>query len=586
MSVDLTKKPFYLKEEDIAWVKKTKDSMTLDEKIGQLFFLMVMNDDEATFEGIKKVQAGGVMFRPLKAQEVIKGNRRLQSDAKIPLFLAANLESGANGLIEEGTEIGGQMLVAATNDPKSAYRLGEACMKEAKAVGGNMAFAPLLDLNFNWENPIANIRCFGDDVQKVSRYGKEYVNAVQENGGSVTIKHFPGDGVDGRDQHVIKTVNSLSYKDWMRTFGKVYKDNIDNGATGAMIGHIALPAYFDEKGITDEDRMTPGSLSKVLLNNLLREELGFNGLIMTDATLMTGFAAEGKREDIVPKSIAVGNDMFLFTKNIEEDFEYMKKGYENGIITEERLNDALDRILGLKATLKLHTTKDLVPGDISMVGNSEHKEWAKEIADKAITLVEDAQNILPLDKNKVKNIGLIFLGDDNDIFDIDPKYLSEEQKAMLANMPKRLKSYEIFMEKMKGEGFEIEEIDMKNIFVAMKELAVPVREFKKKYDLIIYVLLKQTKSNQTNLRIQFNSYLGFDAPWFVHEVPTMMISLGNPYHGYDLANVKTVVNCYSKSEDILNALVEKLNGRSEFKGVSPVKLEFDPFTGDISKWDK
>ena len=586
MSVDLSKKPFYLNSEQIKWVNDTKDKMTVEEKIGQLIFTMAADSKKETLEAIKKIQTGGVMLRPMKANEVIKAHKKLQDNAKIPMFLAANLEAGPNGLAEEGTEIGNELLVAATNNPENAFKLGEACIKEAKALGGNMAFAPLIDINFNWKNPIANTRCFGDNIDLVSKMGQAYTNGVQKHGGSVTLKHFPGDGVDGRDQHVIKTINSLSYEDWKISFGRVYKENIDNGATGVMVGHIAFPAYYDEKNIKGEDRLTPGSLSKNLLNGLLREELEFNGLVMTDSTLMTGFGAEGKREDLVPRCIANGIDMLLFTKSPLEDYNFMLNGYKRGIITEDRLNEAILRILGLKAYQKLNTSKNLVPGEIEKIGTAEHKKWAKQIADEAITLVQDNQRLLPLNKNKIKKIGIIPLGSDDDMFELLKNSKSIPLIVRLALKLKKpsLKKYEKFINNMTKEGFTFEVIDHSDLLVGMKQIMQTIEDFKKQYDLIIYFVNKQPKSNQTNLRLEYKSFGGFDSPWFVKEIPTMMISVGNPYHQYDLENVETVINAYASTEEVLESLAEKIVGKSEFKGKSPVKLNFEPFVGDISRW--
>lgn len=281
MSVDLSKKPFYLNKDQVKWVNDTKNKMTVEEKIGQLFFMIAADIKSETLEVIGKIKPGGVMLRPMKVKGIIKGHTKMQANSKIPMFLAANLEAGPNGLAEEGTEIGNEMLVAATNNVDNAFKLGEACIKEAKALGGNMAFAPLIDINFNWENPIANIRCFGDNIDLISQ---------------------------------------------------------------------------------------------------------------------------------------------------------------------------------------------------------------------------------------------------------------------------------------------------------------TIEDFRKQYDLIIYFINKQTKSNQTNIRVEYKSMGGFDSPWFVKEIPTMMISVGNPYHQYDLENVETVINAYSGTDEVIESLVEKIVGKSEFKGVSPVKLEFKPFVGDISRW--
>ncbi len=571
MKVNLKAKPYNLSDEQISWVESTIDTMSVEEKIGQLFFLMCADPREASLDESLSIKPGGVMARPLPAQAVLGVHNYLQGNSRIPLFLAANLESGANGLFAEGTNVGHPLLIAATNDPTLAYKQGEVCIKESQALGGNMSFAPIIDINYNWDNPIANIRSFGDDHRRVSAMGQQYVDGVQDNGGFVTIKHFPGDGVDGRDQHVAKTINSLSYEDWFATFGRTYKENIDNGATGLMSGHIALPAYFEHNGITSEDKNTPASLSKVLLVDLLRGELGFNGLIMTDATLMTGFGGEGRRQDLVPLSIANGNDMFLFTKNIQEDYKFMMDGYNNGVITPERLEDALRRILGLKAKENLHLKDNTTPEATFQQYQKEHQQIAKDVADKGVTLVCDEGGILPLDKAKVKKIGIIFLGN---------------QKDMAAEMSgsDKMGIHEEFGNLLTKEGFEVSFIDHSNFEAVIASMSQSVADFKNSYDLIIYFIKKDTKSNQTTVRLEFNSFIGFDAPWFVHEVPTMAVSVANPYHQIDLPNITTFINAYSPASHVVEAVVEKMMGRSTFKGISPVKLDFSPFTGSLDRW--
>lgn len=579
--VDLTKAPFNLNEAQMKWVQDTKNNMSLEEKIGQLFFLMSADPNEdVVVSSVTSINAGGIMYRPMKAEEVANLNTKVQNAAKIPLFVAANLEEGANGLVTEGTYIGHEMLVAATDDVENAYKMGEVCMKESKIVGGNMAFAPLVDINFNWENPIANIRCFGDDVDRVTAMSKAYVQGAQNSGGAVTIKHFPGDGVDGRDHHVVKSVNSLAWEDWKKTFGKVYQECIDDGATGMMIGHIALPSFYKEF-YPEMDEMQPASLSYELVGDLVRTKLGFNGLMMTDATLMTGFCAEMPRKDAVPRSIATGIDMFLFTKNTEEDYGYMLDGYKEGIITDERLDDAITRILGLKATLGLHENKFEV-GDMSLVGS--HNDVAKEIVDKAITLVKNSEGVLPLNKDKVKRIGFISLGNESSMEIEFIKLMGLGEDALnyaTSNLP-----HNKFKALLENEGFEVEVLDFSNLMEAMTFNATPISVMKEKYDLFMYFIKKETKSNQTNLRVEFKSMAGIDAPWFVKEVPTMAVSFGNPYHGYDLPMINTFINAYTPSDNALQLTIEKMMGRSEFTGKSPVKLEFEPFTGDISKWSK
>lgn len=590
-SVDLKGNPFYLNQEQINWVEETKKAMTIEEKIGQLFFLMGFTTKKAELiKTVESIRPGGMMYRTTTAKKVAAAHEVLQSHSKIPMLLAANLEAGGNGLVEEGTFFGNEMLVAASDDIEQAYRLGLVSGREAASVGGNMAFAPILDINYNFRNPIANTRCFGDDPEKVAKMGAAYVKGAHEAGLSVTIKHFPGDGTDGRDQHLITTANQLSYEDWMKTFGKAYKESIDFGATGLMVGHIAFPSYILEKYPERKELADmPATLNPILMNQLLREELGYNGLTMTDASLMTGFGEKGQRKDLVPAAIAAGCDMFLFTRLPEDDYKFMMDGYKNGVITEERLEEAVTRILAIKASLGLHrkSLEELVPNTFESVNLHEHKQWARELADKAVTLVKDDQKLLPLNPKQHKKIGIIYNGNQSAtevVFKNIPGFKGVAIKSLMAvaniGKPKALKPYEKLIRELNKNGFEAFYYDFGDIFKVMKESNKTMDEWKAQFDVIVILAKWETMSNQTSLQVTYKA-MGFDAPWFVSEVPTMLISIGNPYHGYDLGMVKTIVNAYAPTEEIYEAITEKLIGKSKFKGVSPVKLDFNEFSGKL-----
>ena len=164
--------------------------------------------------------------------------------------------------------------------------------------------------------------------------------------------------MDERDQHLLTSINTLSVQDWDATFGKVYAGMIEEGTLSIMAGHIALPAYARALGATAQEAALPATLSPVLISRLLREKLGFQGLVISDATPMVGFCSAMKREDAVPSCIMAGCDMFLFNKDLQEDIVYMKRGLERGVLTEARLEEAVIRILGLKAALGLHEKQE------------------------------------------------------------------------------------------------------------------------------------------------------------------------------------------------------------------------------------
>ena len=237
-------KPFYLNDEDIEWVEQTLASMTLEEKIAQMFCVTDMiTDPEALKAFVRKYPVGSFMYRSGDAAEVQNAQRAMQEASKIPLLLACNLESGGNGIAATGTFFGRQLEAAAARDPKHAYRLGMVCAKEGGATGCNWSFAPIVDIDYNWRNPITNVRTWGSDPDTVIRLSEAYMDGVKDPGETmtVTIKHFPGDGVDERDQHLLSSVNSLSAEDWENTYGRVYQTLIDKGAQTVMVGHILQP---------------------------------------------------------------------------------------------------------------------------------------------------------------------------------------------------------------------------------------------------------------------------------------------------------------------------------------------------------
>lgn len=219
-------------------------------------------------------------------------------------------------------------------------------------MGLNWSFAPIVDINYDFHNPITNVRTFGNDPEKVLAFASQYLKGADESGVAVAIKHFPGDGVDERDQHILTSVNSFSTEEWDKTYGYVYKNLIDQGAKTVMVGHIAQPAYVkaQNENASREERLRPASLSPELLGGLLRKKLGFNGLISTDATPMVGFTSAMKRSEAIPQAIAAGCDMILFNKSLEEDYRYLLDGVKNGRVSEERLDEAVLRILATKAS--------------------------------------------------------------------------------------------------------------------------------------------------------------------------------------------------------------------------------------------
>ena len=582
--VNLKVKPYNLDEQGIKWVKDTIANMTIEEKIGQLFVNMGASRDEEYLKSIvDNYHIGGVRYNPGKAEEVYEQNRILQENSKVPLLIAANTEAGGNGACTDGTYVGSEVKIAAANDPKYAYEMGRVSGVEAAAIGCNWSFAPIVDINRNWRNPIISTRTWSADVEQTLELSLEYMRGIQESGIAPAAKHFPGDGIDERDQHLSFAPNWLSVEEWDNTFGRVYGGLIEAGLPSIMAGHIALPEYvrhFNPQA-TQEEVLMPATLSKYILTDLLRGKMNFNGLVVTDASHMVAMTSAMKRSEMLPTAIAAGSDLFLFFNDPDEDFEYMMDGYKKGIITDERLEEALTRILGTKAALGLHKkakTEILQPKEEAMakIGLPENTAIEAEVSDKAITLVKNKEDIFPITPEKHKRVLLV-----------EVKGMESGFGKLMAMMNGGKKSpIENLKELLEAEGYEVEiyESPMDKIMKLPKEELMgaimnvyaqkrPISTLTDNYDLIINVA---NVAPNTHQRIEWPASKGTpDIPFYVNEVPTIFVSIQSPFHLADVPQVKTYINAYDGKESTLKALVEKMVGRSEFTGVSPV----DAFCG-------
>lgn len=560
--VDLKQKPYFLNDEQIKYIEDKIKEMSIEDKIGQLFFVVGQDSDTVNLsEFTKKYRPGGIMYRPDKAAKIKDEVSKLQKASDIPLFVAANLESGGNGIASEGTWLGTPMEMAATGDFQSAYQLGRISGYEAAQVGVNMSFAPIVDIDMNFKNPIMNVRTFGSDKNRVIGMSSAQAKGLEECGIIPVIKHFPGDGVDERDQHLLSSVNSLQADEWMESYGQIYRSLIEGGIPAVMIAHILQPAWERrlDPGISD-NRLRPASSSKLLIDGLLRDTLHFNGLTITDATPMIGYNAALPRKELLPATINAGIDMILFNKNIDEDYSFIRQAIEDGTLPMERVNEAVTRILATKLAQNVMDSKgNLLKKEPETINlrSEEHEACADRIAKKAVTLVKDRDGLLPVTPEKYPRIRLYVLGDSDDGGFKEGGHVTQE-----------------FKKRLEAEGFSVSLFDRGNLdFHEVFEEGIC--DMKDKFDLALYVANVETASNQTTTRLDWIHLMAADAPWFMKSIPTVFISTANPYHLFDIPNVSTYINAYTGNRATIDAVMRKLTGREPFEGISPV----DPFCG-------
>lgn len=548
--VDLKAKPYYLSDEDIAWVEDTIKGMTIEEKIGQLFINLFLGfDSSKAKELLDKYHIGGARYLGGPSEVVHGFLSELQKSSKIPMLIACNCDSGGDGAMADGTYIASGAQCEASGDVKLAYNAGYVSGREATAIGCNWNFDPCVDILYNWRNTIVNTRAYGTNPEDVLKYTSEYIKGLKQSDIAVCVKHFPGDGTEERDQHLVLGVNELSTEKWDETFGKVYKKLIDDGLMSIMAGHIALPEYqYKLNPDLKYEDILPATLSPELINGLLKEQLGFNGLVVTDASHMIGMAAAMKRRDSVPAAIAAGCDMFLFFNDFEEDFNYMLEGYKNGVITEERLQDALRRILGLKASLKLHEKQKngtLIPDKegLKVVGCEEHLAMAKEAADLGISLIKDTKNQLPIKPSTHKRIRLHTLFGDGGF--------GEKQDSKIEKM---------IIEELESVGFEVTVND------GTTRNKGKIDDLSNNFDAALIFADIVGYAAENNYRLRWKCAQSTDVPWYVYELPTVFISLNFTTHLTDVSMVKTYINAYKDTREVIRQTIQKIMGESEFKG--------------------
>lgn len=579
--INMKEKPFYLSDEDCQWVENVIANMTTDEKIGQLFFNMGASREEDYLKTtVEKYHIGGIRYNPGKAEEIYTQNQILQENSKIPLIIACNTENGGDGACTDGTYIGNQTKIGATGNPKYAYALGEMSNKEAAAIGCNLSFAPVSDVLYNWENPVIGLRTYGNDPQRVKDMTRAYMDGAHSNSGfCCAAKHFPGDGLDFRDQHVANSVNTLSCEEWDQKYGIIYENLIENGLEAIMAGHIMQPAYtrWFNPDIDDDDIM-PATLSPELIQGLLRSKLKFNGLVLTDASHMVGMTCRMKRKDMLPAAIAAGCDMFLFFNDIDEDFEAMKQGYMDGRITEERLDDALHRILALKAHMGLHKKekKQIMPPKEQLsvvIGNPAHLQMQKEISEEAITLVKYKDpDVLPVTPERYPKITIVYvkgleapgLGE---IFNKKEKNPADILREKLSDKGFDVTIYESPLQKLVKEMKAAGKVDF-NLYFAGKDT---IADFVSKQNLIL-TIVDVAGGFQPVARPAFGMTKGGgEIPWYVHELPVIVIGTQQPFVLADIPQARTYINAYDSSELTIEVLVDKLlKGEDAFYGKDPV----------------
>ncbi len=467
--------------------------------------------------------------------------KRVDSKLKIPALRSADLELGGAGeTFSDLSSICAPLNIGATDSEELAYKAGEALGKEMLCAGLNWRWGPPADIGNRFNAGGTYMRTISQEPEKIIRLTNAYVQGMQSTGVAATMKHFPGGNRnEHRDSHFTPTMLDSTMEEWWEEQGKVFQGIIDGGVWSVMTSHKAFPACDDTK---IDGKPISSTISKKVMTGLLKEKMGFKGVLITDGITMAALAAFYPHEKLIVEIMKAGNDMILGCEPY--DGEILEKAVLSGELPESRIDDACQRILDMKEKMGLfddnysvdvYEAEDIVP--ITKAINTE-------ISQKSLTLVCDKNDMLPLDKNKIKNV-MIIMSAHTDIEKPLEVLKSElEARGMNVKMQRRLSSFN-----------EIKQISDTN-------------------DLIIYAGYIKTHTPKGGMVFFGDECETFHFAFSHGKEKSIGVSFGYPYIHYDyMGNCDTFINAYSLSPDIMKAFAEAIFGEIPIVGKSPVKLK-------------
>ncbi len=523
------------------WVEQTLASLLPDERLAQLLHTTVTPDltPESWMEQTDGLTPGGVFIFTGARETFRRTSAIIQRNAKVPVVVSSDAENGPARLIKDATTWPEMMGMGAADDLDLSFEMGRSCAVECRDAGVHWTLGPVVDLNVHPHNPITSTRSLGDEPAHVGRHAAAMIRAMQEGGLATTPKHFPGDGYDDRDQHLCRTINPQSMEQWRRTSGAAFRSAIEAGAWTVMLGHIALPAW--DPGIGTVDEAPPATLSRPLIEGLLRQELGFEGLILSDAMGMGGITSWGPREITLPAAIMAGCDQLLFM-DMKRDLGILRDAIADGRLTWERVDTAVRRILRLKEVLGLCTESDALPRPAPSADLERFREGARRATERSLTLVKDKKGIIPFDPHGKKVTVIHLLGDQG--------YPLDHFNDALRDAGALLTHYtESNMPEWPPDGW-----------LRGQDLVILAFAFNPNWGI------SRIRPSGPFLRPIAGSVLA------QHDVPVIGISFGSPYHLHDFPQLTAMINCHSQHSEAQRLAVSALSGRIPFVGTSPVDL--------------
>ncbi|MEO8774514.1 MAG: glycoside hydrolase family 3 N-terminal domain-containing protein [Gelidibacter sp.] len=392
------------------WVDSIYTNMSLQEKVGELFMVATYsNRNNAHTDSIQKLitdyHIGGLIFFQGGPVRQANQTNHYQSLAKVPLFIGIDGEWGLNMRLDSTSRYPYNMTLGAIKDNAIVKQIGRQIGEDCNRMGIHINFAPVVDINTNSKNPVIGVRSFGEDKFNVTEKAWAFTEGMQSTGVLASAKHFPGHGDTDTDSH--KTLPTVSFSEQRIDSVELYpyKQLFNKGIAGVMVAHLNVPSLESENGL-------PSSLSYPIVTELLKEKLGFKGLIFTDALNMKGAADYGQPGDIDLAAFKAGNDVLLFTEDAPKAISKIMEAYHQNDITEGRLSHSVKKILKAKFDAGLNNYKPIeTDGLLEDLNQDVNTVLYKDAIENAITLIQNVDHQLPLNKNSNEKIAFLKLGD-------------------------------------------------------------------------------------------------------------------------------------------------------------------------------
>lgn len=526
--------------------------MTLEERVGQLLMpettgVLVHEESEQyarLVHAIEKLGVGGFIIYNGDALTTAALTNRLQRRARVPLWFASDFEGGVGMQLRGGTRLPRAMALAATGDTESAAEAARITARESRAIGVHVNFYPVLDVNNNPANPIINTRAFSDDPEMVANWGAAFIRAAQDEGQIATAKHFPGHGDTSLDSHILLPTLDASRERLQQIELPPFRAAVQRGVRAVMTAHIAVPALD-----TDADELRPATFSHALVDGILRKEFGFDGLVFSDALNMGAVANAYEPGEAAVLAIEAGCDVALMPVDIERAHAALCDAFAQGRLSRERIDQSARRILQAKAWCNLQHEREVsLEGVWKIVANPLHAATARDLFERAVTLIRDPLNLLPLKNKRVTAVIL------KDAVPVWAYALREPAGARFSKEAQR--RYRARLVESSADAADIEQVlaATRDSDVALVAVCARVAAYKGS------VALGQAHAEVLNALDQTG-------------VPIIAAVFGNPYVLPRMPERATTLLTFESAVESEDAAMRVIAGDAPARGRSPVKLQ-------------